>query len=232
MSEEETNEKAKEIVKGVVVEFDFAVADGAQLLFDVTHDYLDGIGIELDIKREAIHLCGGNVQGGLKELFESLDDKHSPEKAAREIGEKFVKALRENVADAFTPGFRDFVRTLNENGVKVVIASRAGADAIAAQLGDLAGDLVVPFTEMSTTYGNCKWDAWRRSVRKNGLYEIMSAAVTGSGAGVKSALMAGLCALGVVHPHTEWQDFGGADAVVEALDASAAQTVLRMLHMA
>jgi len=224
--------EVKTTVRGVVVEFDFAVLDGAQILFDTAKKSLAEAGVDLDVKLEALHLVGGNIQGGLTELFEKLENKHSPAKAARELGEAFAAALKEKLATGFTPAFKAFVKTLAAKNVKVILASRAGAEALADAMGDLTGDLVVPFTEMSTTYGNCKWDAWRRAAHQNGIQEVLSAAVTGSGEGVKSALVAGFCALGVVHPHTAWQDFGGADTVVDGLDAAAANEILRMLHLA
>ena len=60
---------------------------------------------------------------------------------------------------------------------------------------------------------------------------MLTVAVTGSGKGVKSALVAGMSALAVVHDHVAYQDFGGADAVVETFDAKLADEVLRMLHL-
>ena len=60
---------------------------------------------------------------------------------------------------------------------------------------------------------------------------MLTVAVAGSGKGVKSALLAGMSALSVAHDHVAYQDFGGADVVVDAFDAKLAQEVLRMLHM-
>ena len=65
------------------------------------------------------------------------------------------------------------------------------------------------------------------------LYYInITAAVTGSGFGVKAALVAGMSALGVTNKRVEWQDFGGADDVVASLDRNAADIVLKMLKVA
>ena len=204
-------EERKSIPRGVVVEFDFTAVDGAQILFDVAKKVLAPKGVDLTVKLEATHLVGGNYQGGLTELFEALD----------------VKAD----AAAVTPGFKAFVKGLTARGLKVVVATRADLAALRPALADLDADLVVPYAEPSKTYGNCKWDAWRRACSQNDLVNMLAVAVTGSGKGVKSALVAGLSALAVEHDHVAYQDFGGADAVVSGFDAKLADVVFRMLHI-
>jgi beta-phosphoglucomutase-like phosphatase (HAD superfamily) len=56
----------------------------------------------------------------------------------------------------------------------------------------------------------------------NELINVLTVGVTGSGFGVKAALVAGMSAIGVVHDHVAYQDFGGADAVVESFSAKVA----------
>lgn len=217
--------------RGVVVELDFALLDGAELLFNVAKKYLAEIGIDLTLKLEAKHLVGGNYHGGMTELFSVTGNRHEPAKAARELAEAFRNAVTEKIPAAVTQGFKDFVNALVAKDIKVVVATRGDVEVLKTALEGVNPELCVPYQETSTTYGNCKWDAWRRACSPNGLHEMLTVAITGSGFGVKSALVAGLSAIGVVHPHTAYQDFGGADAVVEAIDASLAKTVLRMLHM-
>ena len=60
---------------------------------------------------------------------------------------------------------------------------------------------------------------------------MLASAVTGSGFGVRAALIAGMSALGVTNDRVAWQDFGGADKVVETLDKKAAEAVLQMLKV-
>ena len=151
---------------------------------------------------------------------------------AQELDAAFRAALTEACAAAVTPGFKAFVKGLTARGLKVVVATRADLAALRPALADLDADLVVPYAEPSKTYGNCKWDAWRRACNQNGLVDMLTAAVTGSGKGVKSALVAGMSALAIVHDHVSYQDFGGADAVVDAFEPSLADVIAKMLHMA
>jgi len=224
-------ESKMKYIRGVVVEFDFTVLDGAQLLFDIAKKRLAQDGIDLTIKLEAKHLAGGNYQGGMTELFNALENKNDPATTAHELADAFKAAVTERIPTAITQGFKDFITALNAKGIKVVVASRGNVEVLQKALEGLDKELCVAYQESSTTYGNCKWDAWRRACVPNGLHEMLSVAVAGSGAGVKSALVAGLSAIGVVHPHTAYQDFGGSDVVVESIEASLADTALRMLHM-
>lgn len=224
-------EDKKPMPRGVVVEFDFTAIDGAQLLFDTAKRVLAPYGVDLSVKLEALHLVGGNYQGGLTELFDVLGVKADAAKAAGELAAAFKTALTEKAAAAVTPGFKSFVKALTEKDVKVVVATRADLDQLRPALADLNAELVVPYAEPSNTYGNCKWDAWRRACNQNGLVNMLTVAVTGSGKGVKSALVAGMGVIACMHDHVAYQDFGGADTTVNAFDAKLAETVFRMLHM-
>ena len=224
-------EEKKALQRGVVVEFDFTAVDGAQLLFDTAKKQLAPLGIDLTVKLEALHLAGGNYQGGLTELFTELEVKQDAAQQAQDLAEAFRTALSERAAAAVTPGFKAFVKALTDKGVKVVVATRSDVEQLRPALEGLDAELVSLYAEPSNTYGNCKWDAWRRACNQNGLVNMLTVAVTGSGKGVKSALVSGMSALAVAHDHVSYQDFGGADVVVDAFDAKLAQEVLRMLHM-
>lgn len=225
-------EERKAAPRGVVIEFDFTAVDGAQILFDVAKKVLAPKGVDLSVKLEAKHLVGGNYQGGLTELFDSLGIQGDAAATAQELAEAFKAALTEKAAAAVTPDFKTFVKALTEKGMKVVIATRSDIEQLKPALADLDAELVVPYAEPSNTYGNCKWDAWRRACNQNDLVNMLTVAVTGSGKGVKSALVAGMSALAIMHDHVAYQDFGGADAVADAFDAKLANVVFRMLHMA
>lgn len=217
--------------RGVIVEFDFTALDGAQILFDVAKGILARQGVDLTVKLEALHLVGGNYQGGLSELFETLGVEGDPAAVAQELSTAFKTALTEKAVAAVTPGFKAFVKALTDKGLKVVIATRADLEQFKPALADFDASLVVPYAEPSSTYGNCKWDAWRRACHQNELVGMLTVAVTGSGKGVKSALTADMSAIAVPHEHVAYQDFGGADTVVDGFSAKLAETVFRMLHM-
>ena len=222
---------AEIVKKGVIVEFDFAAMDGANLLFDVTKKFLAGLdNIPFDERIEAQHLAGGNYQGGLAEYFAVVKTKKLAAKAAKDLSAAFVSALNEAVPKSVTPAFRKFVQTIAAKGVKIVISTRADVEAVRPAFAGLLGDDVVLFQETSSTYGSVKWDAWRRACAMNKLRNFSTIAVTGSGFGVKSALVAGMGSVAVTSPHVAYQDFGGADEVVSELNSAAAKAILEILR--
>ena len=216
------------IGKGVVVEFDFTVLNGSEILFDTASAILKGHGITLDVRLEALHLAGGNYQGALAELFEKVGCDADAAAVARELNAAFNAAVAEKAAAAVTPAFKNFIKALKEKEIKVVVATRGDVEALSAAIDD---PQITVHSETSSTYGSCKWDAWKRACRLNGLHEMLTTAVTGSGFGVKAALVAGMSALGVANKRVEWQDFGGADEVVDCVDKKAADIVLKMLKV-
>ena len=222
---------AEIVKKGVIVEFDFAAMDGANLLFDVTKKFLAGLdNIPFDERIEAQHLAGGNYQGGLAEYFAVVKTKKLAAKAAKDLSAAFVSALNEAVPKSITPAFRKFVQTIAAKGVKVVICTRADVETVRPAFASLLSDDVVLFQETSSTYGSVKWDAWRRACAMNKLRNFSTIAVTGSGFGVKSALVAGMGSVAVTSPHVAYQDFGGADEVVSELNSAAAKAILEILR--
>ena len=100
-----------------------------------------------------------------------------------------------------------------------------------AAFADLLGDNVALYQETSSAYGSVKWDAWRRACAMNNLRNFLTLAVTGSGHGVKSALLAGMGSVAVVNDHVAYQDFGGADETVGALDGATADLILGILRV-
>ena len=136
-----------------------------------------------------------------------------------------------SVEESYFGGRLKFVQTLAAKGVKVVISTRADIEKVRPAFEGLLGENVVLHQETSATYGSVKWDAWRRACAMNKLRNFSTLAVTGSGFGVKSALVAGMGSVAVTSPHVAYQDFGGADEVVTELNASTAKSVLEILRV-
>ena len=218
--------------RGVIVEFDFAAMDGAGLLFETTKRFLKELdGIPFDVPTEARYLAGGNYQGGLAELFSVVKTKKTAQKAARDLAAAFNAELTRVVPNSVTPSFRNFVKALADKNVKVVIATRADVKAVRMAFAQILSGDVVLYQETSTCYGAVKWDAWRRACAANRLRHLSTIAVTGSGYGVKSALIAGMGSMAVVNDRVAYQDFGGADDVVSELSGVTARRLLEILRV-
>ena len=219
-------------MKGVVVEFDFAVLNGAELLFKTAKSYLKELdNIKLDEPAEARYLAGADFADGLAKLFASVKTKKTAPKAARELSALFAETLTASVPAAVTTPFRNFVKALAEKDVKVIIATRADLEAVAPAFASLVGENVVLYQDVSSCYGAASCDAWRRACRFAEVSHISTLVLTGSGFGVKSALRAGMGSVAVVNEHVAYQDFGGADAVIGELSGKTAKKVLEVLRV-
>ncbi|MBR5549448.1 MAG: hypothetical protein IKU71_06935, partial [Kiritimatiellae bacterium] len=157
--------------------------------------------------------------------------KKTAAKAAKDLAAAFKAALNDAVPKAEGTSFKNFVTALASKGVRVVIATRADVETEQPAFEGILGENGVLYHEASATYGSVKWDAWRRACAMNKLRNFSTIAVTGSGLGVKSALVAGMGSVAVLNPHVAYQDFGGADEVVRELNSAAAKAVLEVLRV-
>ena len=215
--------------RGVVVEFDFAVMDGAELLFKTAKKFLKDLDkITLDDALEARYLAGRTYADGLARLFASVKTKKTAQKAARELAAAFNVAVMAAIPEAITVQFRNFIKALTDAGLAVAIATRAdvGAEEVRFAFEPLLGERVILYHEESETYGFPSWESWRRACMALEMKHAMVRAVSGSGFGVKSALVAGMRSVAVINDHVAWQDFGGAGEVVEELSGRTAKKFL------
>lgn len=218
--------------KGVVVEFDFAVLDGAKLLFETAKGFLEGLDkIALDKTLEARYLAGSGYLEGLTRLFALAKTKKTPQKAARELSAAFCAAVTAALPKAVGVSFRNFVKALSDRDVHVVIATRANPEIAQQTFEPLLGETVSLYQEVSDLYGSVRWDAWRRACMSAKLRYMSTLAITGSGSGVKSALIARMGSVAVVNDHVAYQDFGGASDVVSELSGKTAKKVLQVLGL-
>ena len=219
--------------KGVVIEFDFTVVDGSKLLFATAKRFLEDLDkIKLDKVLEARYLAGNGYQEGLARFFSVVKTKKTAQKAARELSAAFCAAVTEAVPKSVGASFRNFVTTLVDRGVHVVISTRAAPEVVWRTLGpQLAGGGVSLYREVSDMYGSVRWDAWRRACLSAKLSHVSTLAIAGSGVGVKSALVAGMGAAAVENEHVAYQDFGGASVVVDGLSGKTSKRILHALGL-
>ena len=213
--------------RGVVVEFDFAAMDGAGLLFKTTRQFLGDLDkIALDDALEARYLAGRAYSDGFARLFASVKTKKTAQKAARELAAAFNSAVTAAAPGAVTMQFRNFIKVLTDAGLAVAIATRADVEAVRPAFEPVLGERVILYHEEPETYGFPTWESWRRACMALEMKHAMVRAVSGSGFGVKSALVAGMKSVAVINDRVAWQDFGGASEIVDELSGKTAKRVL------
>ena len=222
---------AEEKRKGVIIEFDFAAAEGAKVLYKATEKVLKDNEIDFSTRIEAQYLAGGNYFGGLREYFAAIKSKKAPDNIAKELAARFSADIAAVVPKAVTADFKAFVKRLLEKGLRVVVATRANLDSVRSAFAEFDSPDFDLYQEVSNVYGSVKWDAWRRAAVSNHLISYCTLAVAGSGYSVKGALLAGMGVVGVMNDHVAYQDFGGANEIFTKLDASAADKVCRVMKV-
>lgn len=221
-----------EKMRGVVIEFDFTVVDGAKLLFDTAAGFLANLdGLPFDARNEAMYFAGRDYETAFQAYLDFRKSKKTAVKSAKDFACAFEAALTAAAPTAVTPEFLKVIESLKGHGLKIVISTRADFIRMREALGDALDECCALYREVTPGYGFPRWDAWRRACCECRLDHLRSLAITGSGFGVKSALRAGLGAVAVLNPHVAYQDFSGADAFVEGFGPDVATTALNILHL-
>ena len=216
--------------KGIVIEFDFAAMNGAELLFKTTKKFLRDLDkIPFDESLEARCLAGRTYAEGLARLFAQAKTKKTAPKAARELAAAFASAVTAAVPAAVGIPFRNFVKAFVDAGFSVAIATRADVEAVRPAFGSVLDEKVVLYHEESDGYGFPAWESWRRACMALEMKHAAVWAVSGSGFGVKSALVAGMRSVAVVSDRVAYQDFGGASEIVDELSGKTAKKILAAL---
>ena len=218
--------------RGVIVDFDFAVANGAEILFETAKEFLKKLdGIKLDESLEARYLAGNGYEDGFGRFFAAVKTKKTAQKAAREFAAAFVRQLTDAAPSSVGPAARNFIKALVEKGIKLVIVSRADPEAVKAALAFVPEGQLAFYQETSDCYGACRSDTWLRAAHYAQVMRPLARALAGSGFAVRSALRAGLGTAAVVTPHVAYQDFGGANVVLDELSGKTAKKLLEALRI-
>ena len=213
--------------RGVVIEFDFAAMNGAELLFETAKGFLRELdAIPFDESLEARHLAGRTYVDGLTRLFAQSRTKKTAQKASRDFATAFAAAVTAAVPGAVGIPFRNFVKALVDAGFAVAIATRADLDAVRPAFEPVLGEKVILYHEESDGYGFPTWESWRRACMVLEMKHAAVWAVSGSGFGVKSALVAGMRSVAVINDRVAYQDFGGASEVADELSGKSAKKFL------
>ena len=216
--------------RGIVIEFDFAAMNGAELLFKTTKKFLRDLDkIPFDESLEARCLAGRAYADGLARLFAQAKTKKTAPKAARELAEAFAGAVTNAVPAAVGIPFRNFVKAFVDAGFSVAIATRADLAAVRPAFEPVLGKNVVLYHEESDGYGFPMWESWRRACMELEMKHAAVWAVAGSGFGVKSALVAGMRSVAVINDRVAYQDFGGASEIADELSGKSAKKFLAAL---
>ena len=218
--------------KAVIIDFDFAALDGAQILFDSTRDFLKNLdNIPFDEIIEARYFACREAIEGTTAYFQKVKTKKTAAKGARDIITAFSKAVLAVAPSAFTNGFNAFVKALSDKGVELKLLTRIPEKQFAAVFGGITSETVKPVREVSQAYGGPDNIGYLRVIKHEGLTPRSTIIVTGSALGVRNAMNIGATAVTIPYSHVAYQDFTGANATIKEFSAKTAQKVLALLRV-
>lgn len=216
--------------KALLVEFDLSLMPGVQCCRDACREVLADKDIELDDGRFARYFVTGSLNRGLSML------KAGSGPAAEELIVKIHETLADKILDpACKPraGMVELVKGVVAEGVRVVLVSHLPEERLKARLAEMGldGELVDTVLERpdrSVGYGA---ESWRRMTHRAQLNERLCVALVCCGFSAKSALAAGLRVVAVADPLVAFEDYSGADCVVESADDAVLNLTLELLRV-
>ncbi|MCL2104953.1 MAG: hypothetical protein FWH21_07880 [Kiritimatiellaeota bacterium] len=219
----------KRVQRGMIVEFDYAVLPGHQLLLDVYKAQFAEVGLNVDATLMARHMLGKPFAHAVTALMTHQGKEVDAQAIVALCTPAFSAALTDALADV-PAEFKTFVDAVLEKDVKVILISRANADAVRAMFPNVEKGLAIQ-TDTSSGFGFLGWDVWRRTARKNDLRERLCVAITGSGFSIKGVLTSSMGVMFKENPLVAYQDFGGADVAIEKFDVALVKEVARILRI-
>lgn len=217
----DTEEKAKKNI-GLVFELEYCAVHGRAIIFDVMKNVLSDRGIKLTPAAFSQHCLDGRVEESIHQILElSGKTRVSEDKVVQDI----LKAIRLSLADGsvkLAGGIHDLLSAARDRELPLGALSsleEEAAQSLVSRLG--LEDLDVQLHCYPPDGGDGAplpdADAWRKLCRKMGVSYMGSLVLASTRHACQAAMVNGMCCVGVPDVYTGFQDFSGADFVVDAI---------------
>jgi len=228
-----SEEKKDAILKrGVLIEFDFAVMPGHQMMLEVCKEQFAKEGLKIDQVIMARYMAGKSFVAGLSALCRAQEiTSFEVSDMAASCNELFAEKIKANLKKV-PAGFKDFIKAVTDKGMKVVIFSISDSEAIREAFADIPEESLGISEDLTSSFCFTSWEGWRRFARKNSLHERLCVSVCGSGLSVKGALTSGLSVIVKDNEMVDYQDISGYDKQIKEFDVGVVDEVARLLHLA
>ena len=213
MSDDSFENKNDAVAKrplALIVDFDYALFNGIDLLREVSTSAFREANVEINDITFLRSFLGRRLNSGVNSILgnEALGK-------ADLVKEAIIKGMDKAIESA-TPraAVVDLCRKVLDKGISLAFVTSVSAsviDKIAADLDLL--DASVVRGNMSECIGSYYIDVWLRAARAVRVRPLLCTALTATGKSVREALLAGMKASALTVPLIEYQDYSGADLV-------------------
>ena len=228
------NAKGRERRCGLLIELENVAARGRHVTYDVMKSVLVEKGVKLQPNLFSRYCVDVPLNEGLQDLLKAVEKTRlSTEKLAAEISRGAELSLGEESAPV-NSGLKKLVARAREQGIRVGTLSFVGEET--------ARKLSAPLelAEESSVLQVCppeerhcpSADSWQRLARGMRLAPAACVALVAGAGACRAALGAGMQCVVVFDEFTAFQDFGGADLIVDGFGEENLAGIERVLGLA
>lgn len=222
----------KRLPRAVLFELENVAIKGRQIIYDVLESVLADKSVKLTQLMFSRYCLGSSPKDFLSVLLKSAGKKRLSEK-------KLCAEITQGIRLSFTDG------TLKlESGFKKVLKAAAERNVLVGMLsgfdmetaGQLAAKLGLADIKENLLSYSCEdknsptVDAWLKLAKKLSVFPSLCVALTTSAMSCRAALSAGMRCIVIPDKFTDYQDFGGADYIVDALNDTAIENIFTLLE--
>jgi len=216
----------------VLFELENVAVKGRQIVCKVLQRVLAAKDVEVTPLIFCRYYLGSSMESFLTNVLESAGKTRlSKEKLALEIKQGIDKAFS-NGDIALDSGLKDVMAVADKRGALSGVLSGFAIKEVQALLEKLAlTERVAQVVSYSGENSDApSADAWLRLARNMSVVPGCCVAIVTSSASCKAALKAGMRLVAVPDDFTASQDFGGADFVLDTLDAGAVESIFDLME--
>jgi beta-phosphoglucomutase-like phosphatase (HAD superfamily) len=218
----EGGHKKQSVGAGVVFDLEYVAVPGRKILFDVLKNALAERDAELTPAIFSRCCLRPAPKQYVRLLLETLGKtRHSAERLADEVTEALKLSLSDGTVK-LEPDAGTVIRAAREHGIgcgAVTVLEESAAEALMERLGltELGVEMLAYTPEFQDIPDP---RPWRRIVRMLGMQPHQCIALLSDAFACRSALRGGLSCIVRPDVYTSYQDFGGANAIVDRLDTT------------
>ncbi len=212
----------------LLFELENVAFQGRQVVFDVLKSVLADKDMKLTPVLFSRCCVDTPVEEALPQLLELLGH---PRVSAEKLVPEILQGIRASLVDntpASPAALAGLLKTAQEQGYRIGAVSDLDQEAASQLLGRLdIEDAALISSE--TDAGTADALAWRSAARTMNALIPSCVAITTSSRASLAAVAAGMRCIAIPDEYTSFQDFGGTDCVLDALDGDAVKTLLDTL---
>ncbi|MBS4538869.1 HAD family phosphatase [Clostridium sp. D2Q-11] len=207
------------MIKAVIFDMDGVIVDSEPELVKVEIEYMKDNGVKI-VKEDIDEFVGTNSYYMWGELKERYNLNKSVEDLVTENREKYLQHIQNSKNVKSVPGVIELIKALDENGIKMVVASSSPVSWIEKIIDTLDIRDYFQFLISGDYVENSKPDPdiFLFALDKLGVDNKEALVIEDSTNGVKAAIAANIKVIGYKGDETSNQDLSMADKIIKSFD--------------